>query len=47
MHPTIENVGGILVPMSRRVFAYDDAGQTISDPLLVSIDFQAIDWHFD
>lgn len=41
------NVGGILVPMSRRVFAYDDAGQTISDPLLVSIDFQAIDWHFD
>lgn len=38
------DVGGIVVPMSRRVFAYDDAGRKIDEPLLVSIDFHDIAW---
>lgn len=37
-------VGGIMMPMTRRVFAYDDAAQKIDDPLLVSIDFREIAW---
>jgi hypothetical protein len=41
------NVDGILVPMSRRVYAYDAAGQKIDDPLLVSIDFRSIAWRTD
>ncbi|WP_423370977.1 hypothetical protein [Burkholderia sp. LMG 32019] len=39
------NVRGVMVPMSRRVFAYDDATQKIDEPLLVSIDFRSIDFH--
>jgi hypothetical protein len=39
------NVHGVMVPMSRRVFAYDEAGRKIDEPLLVSIDFRDIDFH--
>ncbi|PCE33244.1 hypothetical protein [Burkholderia ubonensis] len=39
------NVCGVMVPMSRRVFAYDEATQKIDEPLLVSIDFRSIDFH--
>ena len=39
------NVNGIMVPMSRRIFAYDEAGQKIDEPLLVSIDFRSIEFH--
>jgi hypothetical protein len=39
------NVCGVMVPMSRRVFAYDDAGRKVDEPLLVSIDFRSIDFH--
>ena len=38
------NVRGVMVPMSRRVYAYDDAGQKIDEPLLVSIEFRQIDF---
>ncbi|HEY4801277.1 MAG TPA: hypothetical protein VIH96_01540 [Paraburkholderia sp.] len=38
------NVHGVMVPMSRRVYAYDDAGQKVDEPLLVSIDFREIDF---
>ncbi|CAE6808068.1 hypothetical protein [Paraburkholderia haematera] len=38
------DVGGIMIPMSRRVFAYDDTGRKIDDPLLVSIDFHDVAW---
>jgi hypothetical protein len=38
------DVGGIAVPMSRRVFAYDEARRKIDAPLLVSIDFRNIAW---
>lgn len=38
-------VRGVMVPMSRRVHAYDDAMQKIDEPLLVSIDFRSIDFH--
>jgi hypothetical protein len=31
------NVRGIMVPMSRRVFAHDDAGRKLDEPLLLSI----------
>jgi hypothetical protein len=41
------NVAGIMVPTSRRVFAYDEAGQKINDPLLVSIDIHDIAWRMD
>lgn len=41
------NVGGILVPMSRRVYAYDASGKKIDAPLLVSIDFCSIAWRTD
>lgn len=36
------NVHGVMVPMSRRVFAYDESGRKIDEPLLVSIDFRDI-----
>jgi hypothetical protein len=42
-----QNVGGIIVPMSRRIHAYDTAGQKIDDPFLVSIDFRSIAWRTD
>lgn len=35
---------GIMMPMTRRIYAYDDNLQKVADPLLVSIDFRAI--HF-
>ncbi|QBQ99164.1 hypothetical protein [Paraburkholderia pallida] len=38
-------VRGIVVPMSRHIYAYDDARQKIDEPLLVSIDFRSIDFH--
>jgi hypothetical protein len=38
-------VNGIVVPMSRRVFAYDDARKKVDEPLLVSIDFRSIAFH--
>ncbi|MFM0326951.1 hypothetical protein [Caballeronia glebae] len=41
------DVGGIIVPMSRRVFAYDDTGRKIGEPLLVSIDFSEIEWRME
>jgi hypothetical protein len=31
--------------MSRRVFAYDEAGRKVDEPLLVSIDFRDIAFH--
>ncbi|KVS39923.1 hypothetical protein [Burkholderia ubonensis] len=39
------NVRGVMVPMSRRVFAYDDAAHKIDELLLVSIDIRSIDFH--
>ena len=36
------DVGGILVPTKRRVYAYDDQKKKISEPLLVAIDFTEI-----
>ncbi|WP_321857257.1 hypothetical protein [Burkholderia cenocepacia] len=39
------DVRGVMVPMSRRVFAYDDASHKIDEPLLVSIDIRSIDFH--
>lgn len=36
--------GGIVVPMSRRVYAYDAAGQKQDEPLLVSIDIESIEF---
>ncbi|WP_181448467.1 hypothetical protein [Paraburkholderia phytofirmans] len=33
------DIGGIIVPTERRVYAYDDSGQKVDNPLLVSIDF--------
>ncbi|WP_197732784.1 hypothetical protein [Paraburkholderia pallida] len=41
------NVRGIMVPMSRRVYAYDDAQQKIDEPLLVSIDIRSIDFQIE
>ncbi len=38
------DVRGVMVPMSRRVFAYDDARRKVDEPLLVSIDFRDIDF---
>ncbi|WGS47313.1 hypothetical protein LFL97_39810 (plasmid) [Burkholderia sp. JSH-S8] len=38
------DVRGVMVPMSRRVFAYDDAQRKVDEPLLVSIDFRDIDF---
>ncbi|HWT35769.1 MAG TPA: hypothetical protein VN289_05770 [Paraburkholderia sp.] len=38
------NVDGIMVPMSRRVYAHDESHRRIDEPLLVSIDFQEIAW---
>ncbi|VWB60693.1 hypothetical protein BLA23254_02805 [Burkholderia lata] len=40
-----QEINGVIVPMSRRVFAYDGAGQKVDEPLLVSIDFRRIDFH--
>jgi len=33
------DVQGIMMPGRRRIFAYDDQGQKVTDPLLVSLDF--------
>jgi hypothetical protein len=38
------NVQGIMVPMTRRVFAYDEAGRKIEEPVLVTIDFRNVDF---
>jgi hypothetical protein len=38
------NVNGVMVPMTRRVFAYDDARRKIDEPLLVSIDFRNVEF---
>lgn len=38
------NVQGIMVPMTRRVFAYDEAGRKIGEPVLVTIDFRNVDF---
>jgi hypothetical protein len=35
---------GIVVPMTRRVFAYDEDRRKIGDPLLVSIDIHDVGW---
>jgi hypothetical protein len=35
-------VQGLMMPRTRRIFAYDEAGQKVPDPLLVSLDFGAI-----
>jgi hypothetical protein len=35
-------VGGIVVPATRRAYAYDDEGQAVKDPLLVAIDMGEI-----
>ena len=37
-------VEGIMVPMTRRVFAYDEAGRKVENPLLVTIDFRNVDF---
>jgi len=39
-----QEVGGIMVPMTRSVFAYDDSGKKVDSPLLVSIDFGEMEW---
>jgi hypothetical protein len=33
-----------MVPMTRRVFAYDDARRKVDEPLLVSIDFRNVEF---
>jgi hypothetical protein len=33
---------GIKVPMARRIFAYDENGQKVSEPILVSIDIAEV-----
>jgi hypothetical protein len=33
---------GLMMPMTRRIYAYDEAMQKLSEPLLVSIDFRKI-----
>jgi hypothetical protein len=38
------SVNGIIVPMKRRVYAYDEARQKVEEPLLVTIDFRNIDF---
>jgi hypothetical protein len=35
-------VQGLMMPSTRRIFAYDETGQKVADPLLVSLDFGAI-----
>jgi hypothetical protein len=35
-----EQVNGIMVPMQRRVYAYDVSGQKIAEPVLVTIDIR-------
>ncbi|MDH4612443.1 hypothetical protein [Pseudomonas sp. BN102] len=42
-----QDIDGIIVPMSRRVFAYDAAGMKVDSPLLVSIDFHSVAWRKD
>jgi multidrug efflux pump subunit AcrA (membrane-fusion protein) len=37
-----EGISGIKMPTTRRVYAYDENGQKIPDPLLVSIDIETI-----
>ncbi len=37
-------IGGIMLPMRRRVYGHDASGRKISDPLLVSIDVRG--WRF-
>jgi hypothetical protein len=36
------DVQGIMMPMRRRIYAYDDARQMIPDPVLVSLDFRQL-----
>ncbi len=36
------NVDGIVVPVRRRVFGFDDEKNKIPDPVLVAIDIQKI-----
>jgi hypothetical protein len=38
------NVRGIMVPMSRRVYAYDAERRKVAEPLLVTIDFRSVDF---
>lgn len=38
-------VRGVMVPMTRRVYAYDEARRKVDEPLLVSIDIRNIDFH--
>ena len=37
-----EDVGGIIVPMKRRVYAYEGDYQLVKEPLLVAIDFSNV-----
>lgn len=37
-------VNGVMVPTTRRVFAYDEARRKVGEPLLVSIDFRTIEF---
>ena len=37
-------VQGIMVPMTRRVYAYDAAGQKVEEPLLVTIDLRNVEF---
>jgi hypothetical protein len=36
------DVGGLMVPMKRRVYAYDEKGRKVPEPVLVSIDINEI-----
>ncbi|WP_321954951.1 hypothetical protein [Paraburkholderia bannensis] len=38
------NVCGIIVPMSRRVYAYDEQRRKVEEPLLVTIDLRSVDF---
>ncbi|WP_321878102.1 hypothetical protein [Paraburkholderia bannensis] len=38
------NVRGIIVPMSRRVYAYDEQRRKVEEPLLVTIDMRSVDF---
>ncbi|WP_322045573.1 hypothetical protein [Paraburkholderia sp. J67] len=38
------NMSGIMVPMSRRVYAFDAERRRIEEPLLVTIDLQSVDF---
>ena len=36
------DIGGIMMPMRRRVYGYDDEKHKIPEPLLVAIDFHTV-----